>query len=138
VSVYLDASALIPLFTLDAFSAKASARLADLADQVLVSDFASAEFASVVARRVRARDLTAGEARAAFDTFDDWSAQHAVSVATTSAEISACAGYLRRLDVTLRAPDALHLAIAVREGARFLTFDKQLTTAAKKLGVALA
>lgn len=138
MSVYLDASVLVPLFTTDPFSAEAAKRLARLADQVLVSDFAAAEFASVVARRVRVRDLTSGEARSAFASFDTWTTQRTVNVATTSTDLAACIGYLRRLDLPVRAPDALHLAIASRERAIFLTFDKHLAGAAKKLGLAVA
>jgi hypothetical protein len=52
----------------------------------------------------------------------------------TSADVTAAAGFLRRLDLTLRRQDALHIAIAQRVGAALFTFDQQMTSAARALG----
>jgi predicted nucleic acid-binding protein len=100
----------------------------------MVSDFASAEFASAIARRVRMERLTADEARLAFSTFDAWIARTARQVPMTSADVVAAASYLRRLDLSLRAPDAINIAIAQRLGAELFTFDKQMITSARVLG----
>jgi predicted nucleic acid-binding protein len=63
LSVYLDASAIVALFTDDPFTPRAKALLKQSAQLLIVSDFAAAEFASVVTRHVRTRDITAEEAR---------------------------------------------------------------------------
>jgi predicted nucleic acid-binding protein len=43
--------------------------------------------------------------------------------------------YVRRFELMLRAPDALHAAACKRAGHRLVTLDKRLAAAAKDLGV---
>jgi hypothetical protein len=45
---------------------------------------------------------------------------------------------LRRLDLTLRTPDALNIAIAQRVGATLATFDAKMADAARALGTEVA
>jgi predicted nucleic acid-binding protein len=45
--------------------------------------------------------------------------------------------YVRRFDLRLRAPDALHLAIARRLDAALVTLDRRMAAAAKEFGVAV-
>jgi hypothetical protein len=45
---------------------------------------------------------------------------------------------LRRLDLNLRAPDAIHIAIARRLGATLMTFDDKMARSAHALGLAVA
>lgn len=138
MSVYPDASYLLSLFTNDAMTARAKAYLYREKPQFVVSDFAAAEFASVMARCVRTRLLTKDEARAALATFDVWTARLCERVQMASADISAADSYLRRFDLTLRTPDAMHIGIAQRIGVSLATFDKKMMAAAGRLGVALA
>ena len=104
---------------------------------LILSDLAAAEFVSAVGRRVRMGVLTLTEAQAAIGVFDVWAASIAERVKTTAQDFAACDGYLRRLDLPLRTPDGLHIAIASRLQASILSFDKQLIASAKKLGVAV-
>ncbi len=136
--VYLDASVLVALFTIDLFSVRAATMLATQLPELLVSDFAAAEFASAVSRRVRTRNLTVEEARSAFTSFDAWLGRIAQRVDSTPQDIAAAASYLRRLDLNLRTPDAINIAIADRLGATLATFDDGMATAANNLGVAVA
>ena len=135
MSLYLDASVLVALFTSDALTARADAWLRARQPVVIVSDFAAAEFASAIARRVRTGELTADDARGVFATFDDWTARVAGRVETSPADVSTAAAYLRRLDLTLRTPDALNIAIAQRIGAELLTFDQKMAASASTLGL---
>jgi hypothetical protein len=43
--------------------------------------------------------------------------------------------YVRRFDLGLRAPDALHLATARRLDATLITLDRRLATAAQEMGI---
>jgi hypothetical protein len=45
---------------------------------------------------------------------------------------------LRRLDLTLRSPDAIHLAVAMRIGSTLATFDRKLAEIARVLKVRTA
>jgi predicted nucleic acid-binding protein len=134
VSVYLDASILVSFFAIDTLSSRAESVLKTQSG-VIVSNFAAVEFASALARRVRMRLLTEQEARIAFSTFDAWADRTAILVNMDNTDISAAAAFLRRLDLTLRTQDALHVAMARRLDAAVLTFDKQMREAARVLGV---
>ena len=137
MSAYLDARVLVSLFLLDALSDRATELLRANTEPLLVSDYAGAEFASAVARRVRIGERTAREARAAFANFDTWAARFATRVDSESTDVAAATAYLRRLDLTSRAPDALNIAIAERLGASLATFDDKMATSARALGVAV-
>lgn len=134
MSAYLDASVLVSLFTNDILTARAETFLRSHPSVLIVSDFAATEFASAIARRVRIRLLTPNEARAAFSTFDAWTAGRARWEQMTSIDVTSAAGFLRRLDLALRAPDAINIAIAQRIGADLLTFDVQMAAGARALG----
>jgi predicted nucleic acid-binding protein len=61
---------------------------------------------------------------------------------TTPAEIHAtdvrlASVYVRRFDLALRAPDALHVAIARRLDVALVTLDRRMAAAAVELGVAV-
>jgi len=43
--------------------------------------------------------------------------------------------YVRRFDLMLRTPDALHLAIAARFDASIVTLDRRMERAARELGI---
>lgn len=130
---YADASLLVPLFTIDAFTARAKTWLAHAPRSLLVSDFAGTELASAVARKRRMRDLSDTDAAQALETFDQWTARFAIPCGTQPGDIATATGWLRRQDLTLRAPDAINLAIAARLGAAIVTFDAGMAAAARAL-----
>ena len=135
---YLDASVLVALFTNDALTARADTYLRTHTPILLVSDFAAAEFASAVSRRVRMAELTGAEAQIVFTNFDAWTARATQRIGISTADIRAAEAFLRRLDLTLRTPDALNIAIAERAAATLVTFDKKMATCARTLGVVVA
>ncbi len=133
MSVYLDARVLVALFTNDLSTERAEAAIRRDWPLLIVSDFAAAEFASAISRRVRMNRLTVDEARSAFSTFDQWIRQTAQLATAASTDLLAATGFLRRLDLNLRAPDAINLAIAQRVGATLATFDEKMQTSAARL-----
>ncbi|HKN09379.1 MAG TPA: type II toxin-antitoxin system VapC family toxin [Pseudomonadota bacterium] len=137
MSVYLDASVLVALFTDDVLAGRADAFLRTRSPVLIVSDFAAAEFASAIARHVRMRGIRAQDAHRTFTNFDAWIARAAGRALTTSADVASAAAFLRRLDLPLRTPDALNIAIAQRIGAEILTFDDQMAASARALGTAV-
>jgi uncharacterized protein len=135
VTAYLDASVLVALFTVDALSSRADAWLRDASPILIVSDFAAAETASAVALRVRTGALNVRQARKAFASFDEWTARETTRVRMAAADVTSAEAWLRRLDVTLRTPDAVNIAIAQRCGASLATFDVKMAAVAHTLGV---
>jgi hypothetical protein len=64
-----------------------------------------------------------------------WRAVMSLPVDITASDARPADIYARRFDLGLRAPDALHLAIARRLDATLVTLDRRLATAARELGV---
>ncbi len=136
--IYLDPSVIVSLFVSDALSSQAHTILRSSRPQILVSDFACAEFCSAIARKVRMRELTLRDAQDVFGVFDEWIERDVTRIGLTSSDVAMTIRYLRRLNTSLRTPDALHVAIAQRVGATLLTFDSKLASAAEALGVQVA
>jgi len=130
--VYLDASILLALLTNNPLTPRADAFMRANTPALIVSDFAAAEFASAMARRVRTGGITPDEARVAFSTFDAWAARATRREQTKAADVSEA--FLRRLDLNLRTPDALNIAIAQRIGAALVSFDEKMSPSARALG----
>ncbi len=137
VSVYLDASVLVALFSTDTFTGRARAFLRSRLPFLVVSDFAAAEFASAIARQVRTRQTTEGIARMAFTDFDSWTATEAGRTAVVPADVALAGSFLRRLNLPLRTADALNIAIAVRLGASLASFDVKMQVCAEALGLSM-
>lgn len=102
---------------------------------LVVSDFVSAEFSAVIGVRVRTKLLSESDAYLAFSNFDRWIKRSVLRVDMTSSDIGFAGMILRQLELALRAPDAIHLAIARRVGAELATFDKRMAVAARALGI---
>jgi uncharacterized protein len=137
LKVYLDASVLVALLTADALTARAEALMQAKTFTAVVSDFAVAEVVSAVARRVRTKAITRTAARGVFSNVDNWVIQFAEPAQTTAADVRRADAAMRRLDLNLRTPDALHIAIAERLGAEMATFDGRMAAAARVLGLSV-
>jgi uncharacterized protein len=135
LSAYLDASVLPPTLIEEAASAAVDALVGG--QEFLVSDFAAAEVASGLSRLVRMGLLEASDASALLADFDVWGAAMSSPADIHAADVRLAAAYVRRFDVALRAPDALHLVVAGRFDVALVTLDRRLATAARESGVAV-
>ena len=135
MSIYLDTSVVIPLFLPDPFAARVTAFLSTGPTSLLISDFVAAEFASVVGMRVRMRQTKQSDAQLAFSSFNGWVRRIEASRQMQSSDNDDAQVLLRRLDLVLRAPDAIHLAIAQRLGVELATFDARMADCARALGM---
>ena len=138
MSVYLDASVLVALFTNDPLTVRAETFLRANPLVLIVSDFAAAEFSSVIARHVRTKDIKKGDARIVFSNFDTWTARTAQRAHISPADITSAEVLLRRIDLALRTPDAINIAMAQRMEATLVTFDKKMAAAARSIGTEIA
>jgi len=135
IAAHLDTSILVALFIPEPFSERADAFVRDSSGGLMVGDLAVAEFSSAVARRVRMREFTLQQAAAVLSTHDEWPTRSARRVEIATADLALATAYIRRFDLSLRTPDALHLAIAHRLDAALFTFDRGLAAAARGLGM---
>jgi uncharacterized protein len=138
LTAWLDTSVLVGLFVAhDGFAARAQALAETPGFTPVVSDFVSTEFASVIARLTRINSLHLNGAREIFAEFDAWAAACADLAEIASIDVQTAEGFIRRLDLNVRAPDAINLAIASRLGAPIATFDRGMAACATTLGIAL-
>jgi hypothetical protein len=118
LSVYFDASLIVSIVLPDALSARADAYIRRDSPTPVISDFAAAEFTA--------------------DELDVWRSAVATACGLSSEDVAAANSFLRRLDLTLRAPDALHLAIARRLHVPVATSDVRMADAARAVGLEIA
>jgi predicted nucleic acid-binding protein len=103
----------------------------------LVSEFAAAEVASALSRLVRMTLLEPADGNACLADFDVWRAAMTSPVDMHAADARLANAFVRRFELMLHAPDALHLAIAQRLDATFVTLDGRLLNAGRELGVSV-
>lgn len=133
MSVYLDASVVVPLFVKEATSERLYRWLEGGVD-VRLSGWTVAEVSSALSHHER-RGVMAPEERARVEiVFDRWLDQKGSLVEIEAADFLAARVILRRRRA-LRTPDALHLAIVARLGAVLATHDDRLAEAAVLEGV---
>ncbi len=137
MSTYLDASVLLSTLIAEPATEAVYDCLGADGRELLISDFAAAEVASALSRPVRMALLTDADASARLADFDAWRAAMSSPVDIASSDARLAYIYVRGFDLGLRAPDALHLAIARRLDAALVTLDRRLATAARELGVAV-
>lgn len=70
--------------------------------------------------------------------FEVWVSRSAERTELGPGDVATATASLRRLDLTLLTPDALHIAIAQRLDATLVTFDRSMAAAARLLGVTVA
>jgi uncharacterized protein len=136
LSLYLDASVIVPTLVQSPPTATVDAFLSASREAFLISDFAAAEVASALSRLVRTKHLDRADAEARLATFDQWLVLDTVSVATQTGDVQQAAALVRRFELKLRTPDALHVAICARLGVSLVTRDDGMAKAATSIGVA--
>ena len=137
MSCYLDTSVLLPTLIAEPDTEAVYDCLGANGQELLISDFAAAEVASALSRLVRMVLLSDSDASARLVDFDAWRVAMCLPVDMAASDARLAYIYARRFDLGLRAPDALHLAIARRLDATLVTLDRRLAAAAKELGVAV-
>jgi uncharacterized protein len=137
LSAYLDASVLLPTLIAEPSTEAVYDCLGAGNRELLISDFTAAEVASALSRLVRTALLTNADASARLADFDAWRASMSSPVDIREADARLAYIYVRRFELALRAPDALHLAIARRLDATLVSLDRRMAAAARELGIGL-
>ena len=135
MSVYLDASVILPTLIEEAASAIVDRFMDELDDDLIVSEFAAAEVASALSRLVRTGLLDGEDASRRLADFDAWRAAASQDLDLQASDVRLANVFVRRFDLMLRAPDALHAAVCRREDHLLATLDERLALAATELGV---
>lgn len=135
--IYLDTSFLTPLFREETTSAKVANFLSRQAPGTLaVSKWASIEFASLISRDVHMNAITINQARKLVTEFDAMAALSLVILIPAAKDFDLARDYVAHFGTQLRAPDALHLAVAHSNNVAVVaTLDGGMLAAAKKLKI---
>lgn len=105
---------------------------------LVVSHWTAPEVSSALALRVRSGVLTESGRDRALAGWHRMQRDTLRTLAVDTAHFARAAALVDRHALGLRAPDALHLAIAEATGATMVTFDDRLAEACRALGVALS
>jgi uncharacterized protein len=138
LTIYLDTNVVVSLFTDDVFTPRAEAFFQARRGPFTISDLLAVEFSAVIARQVRTHLRHRTEALAILTEFDAWCSDSTERIPLTSEHFALAESHLRGLHLALSTPDALHIAVTQRIDAELATFDEQVATAARRLGLTLA
>jgi uncharacterized protein len=137
LNLYLDASVLMPAVIEEPSSTAVRELFRNRPDDLSVGDFAAAEVASALSRLVRMERLTATEAAERLADFDEWRASATEVAEMDTHDCRLANTYVRRFDLKLRAPNALHAATCRRLELQLATLDRRLAAAARALGISV-
>ncbi len=136
MSLYLDTSLLVTLFTREPQRDAVRAWLDGVGDRELVaSEWIATEVASAFALKVRTGAITSSERATAQFLFRALWSDALTIVAMRDSQFRLAAEFCETNGVAVRASDALHLAIAKEHSLTICTRDKGMAAAAEALGV---
>jgi predicted nucleic acid-binding protein len=136
LTIYCDTSLLVAILAQEPASERIFQWLEGCPPGTLfISDWTITEFSSAIALKVRAGHLNSEE-RA--NVLAAWAIHRETSLTVltiSSDQFMTAAIYGERVDLGLRAGDALHLAVAAKHGCAIATLDKAQAKAAVELGI---
>ena len=135
--IYLDTSFVVAAFLAEAASSKVEDFLRrQAAGDVAISHLTRIEVFATLARLVRMGTMTKSMAVEAEQEFDSVTAETFAMLVPSVEDFNLAAEFVRRHETGLRAPDALHLAIAANQKATaILTLDAGMQKAGRTLGL---
>jgi predicted nucleic acid-binding protein len=134
--VYLDTSALVPMFMREPKTDAVLEWLESAGQPVAVSDWSLVEFASAASMKVRAGSVTAKGAREAIEQAWAFVRAHCTVATPGQEEFDRAAELAGDCAAGLRAGDALHLAIAESlKTETILCLDQAMAHGARALGM---
>jgi hypothetical protein len=132
---YIDTSVLVAYYCPEPLSASAQEALRRI-DQPAISPLVELELYAAVAAKVRAGELDPAAARRILAVFQKHQAEECYRmVPIAAAEYDQARDWIGRFSTPLRAPDALHLAVAYSNGLTLLTADRALARSGAHFGV---
>jgi predicted nucleic acid-binding protein len=133
--LYIDTCVLLAVLTPERHTAAAAAFLEQVALPLAISSWSVTELHSALGIKVRSRALSHQQAETVLQSFERHLAPALLMLDLTPQDFSNANAMLRGWSTTLRAGDALHLAIASARGATLCSFDATFVSAAQRLGL---
>ena len=133
---YVDTSVLVAALVKEIHTPRAQRWLTPgESEDFAISDWVIAEFSSALSMKLRLGSIALDLRRSALEALGIMIEQSMVLLPVTGVHFRMAARFADQHQLGLRAPDALHLAIAAERGAVLCTMDKRLAGAAGALGV---
>jgi predicted nucleic acid-binding protein len=138
--IYVDTSVLVPVVTPEATSAIVDRWFTGSeAGTLVTSSWTKVEFASAIGNKIRRKELSEVQGRAALAVFEASVLSSLRVVEVEHGDFRLAQTLIARFELGLRAGDALHLAAAQRIGAAALaSLDQRFAHAAQVLGLPIA
>ena len=134
--IYVDTSALVPIFIREPKSDAVVGWLESSGERLAISEWSLVEFASAAAMKVRTGQVAERLARQATARAHEFARKHCAVIVPGREEFHRAAEWAGDPSLKLRAGDALHLAIAENLNARdILCLDDAMTESARSLGM---
>jgi predicted nucleic acid-binding protein len=108
--------------------------LAERAGKLPLSTWAMTEFSSALALKRRMEKLSEGDRQATLRLFADFTEYELEVIEVEREDFKKAARLCDNWSLGLRAADALHLAVALRNSRTLVTLDQRLAVAARHLG----
>jgi len=136
---YLDTSFVVAAFTLEALTDQARNWIDSTPpEEILISSWVETEFSSAISLKIRTRQIQLEERAVILSNWRIFIAETAAMIAVNTKDFQTASRFVDRHDLSLRAGDALHIAIAHGTGCTLVTLDKRMAEAAVELGVPVA
>ncbi|MGL4441567.1 MAG: type II toxin-antitoxin system VapC family toxin [Bosea sp. (in: a-proteobacteria)] len=133
--LYLDTSVIVSLFCGDSYQTRATEALSTDEHSIVVSDWTTLEFVSVVARLRREKRFTHEKAVELLATYNRWIDDFGEIIMLSPLDLAISTSWLSEMKLNLRGPDAIHIAVAKNASLPMLTFDRKMVDAARMLDV---
>ncbi|HZZ34222.1 MAG TPA: type II toxin-antitoxin system VapC family toxin [Caulobacteraceae bacterium] len=136
MTLYLDTSLVVAALTNEEKTEPVLAWLdAQASDELAIGELVVVEVSSALSIKLRTGQLEAPHRASALAAFNRMVVENLTMLAISSTDIRIAAGFADRHDLGLRAGDAIHLAVAGRNGATVCTLDRRMAAAGVELGV---
>lgn len=135
MSLYLDASVVLPLFVIEPTSATLTQWLQQVDETLLLSDLTVTEVGAVISRLIRMNSIDVKDASDILGRFDDWRISATESLENIGADLRMAGQLVRKPVPKLLAADAIHLATCKRLGLMLVTRDEGMLTIARREGI---
>ena len=135
MTAYVDTSLLIAAVAREPESERVQEWLAASGRALSVSDWTITEFSSALALKLRMGAMSAEKRAEAARWFRDIVSESATVLQVTRPSFRRAADLAAMTGVKIRAPDALHLAVAERNGLTLYTLDRDQAEAGLAAGI---
>jgi len=133
--LYLDTSVLVAYYCPEPLSDAVEKEMLKVSNPG-ISALTEVEFVSAIGRKLREKTLSGEDANRLLNKFQAHLNESLYKrFLIDNKHYRLAFNWLSRLDIPMRTLDALHLAVVAESNLKLVTADKQLSRAARKLGV---